>query len=67
MGYIAKNLSTNIIYYSKGANKIATFIGCNPSTITKHFNKSQEVKKIKGFEVSIVVDLKNYNRGSKLL
>ena len=60
MGYIAKNLNTNTIYYSKGANKIATLIGCNYSTITKHFNKSKECKVIKGF---IVVELSNNKRG----
>ena len=69
MGYIARELSTNNIYYSKGANKIAQKIGCNYSTITKFFqireNKSKE-KVIKGFAVSQTIDLSNQNRGNNI-
>jgi hypothetical protein len=66
MGYIAKNLSTNITYYSKGANKIADLIGCNYSTITKFFaikeNKGKD-KVIKGYIIAQTVDLNNQKRG----
>ena len=56
MGYIAKEISTNKVYYSKGANKISDKIGCNYSTITKFFQ-------IKGYLVSKTIDLNNQSRG----
>ena len=66
MGYIAKEISTNKVYFSKGANKISKKIGCNYSTITKFFqiedNKYKE-KVIKGFIVSKTIDLSNQSRG----
>ena len=66
MGYIAKEISTNRVYFSKGANKISEKIGCNYSTITKFFkseeNKYKE-KVIKGFIVSKTIDLNNQSRG----
>lgn len=64
MGYIAKQISTNIIYYSKGANKIADLIGCHYSTITKHFQNTSSDKVIKGYIVSKTIDLTNRDRGS---
>lgn len=66
MGYIAKEIITNKIYYSKGANKIADLIGCNYSTLTKFFNIKENLlseKIIKGFAVSKTVDLSNKSRG----
>lgn len=69
MGYIARKKDTNIVYYSKGANKLADLIGCNYSTITKFFakreNKGKE-KDIKGYLVSETIDLANQNRGSNI-
>lgn len=66
MGYIAKEISTNKVYFSKGANKISEKIGCNYSTITKFFqieeNKYKE-KVIKGFIVSKTIELSNQSRG----
>lgn len=64
MGFIAKKISTNEIYYSKGANKIADLIGCNYSTITKHFQNTTLDKTIKGYIVSKTIDLANKDRGS---
>lgn len=66
MGYIAKEISTNKLYYSKGANKIADLIGCNYSTITKHFKNSNSDKVIKEYLVSITIDLTNKDRGSSI-
>ena len=63
MGFIAKKLSTNEVYYSKGANKIADLIGCNYSTITKHFQNTTLDKTIKGYLVSKTIDLNNQSRG----
>lgn len=66
MGYIAKEISTNKVYYSKGANKISEKIGCNYSTITKFFNKKENIgveKEIKGYLVSKTIDLSNQKRG----
>lgn len=69
MGYTAKEIVTNITYYSKGANKLSVKIGCNASTITKFFKIKGNFKLdkvIKGFIVSKTIDLVNENRGSKV-
>ena len=69
MGYIARNLTTNEVHFSKGANKLANIIGCNYSTITKFFqirdNKHKD-KLIKGFLVSKTNDLFNEPRGKHI-
>lgn len=69
MGFIARNLTTNEVYFSKGANKIAVIVGCNYSTLTKFFNKSENKHKdklIKGFIVSKTIDIKNQDRGKSI-
>jgi hypothetical protein len=69
MGYIAKEISTNKVYYSKGANKISEKIGCNYSTLTKFFNKKENIgveKVIKGFVVAKTIDLSYQNRGNNI-
>jgi hypothetical protein len=69
MGYIAKEINTNKVYYSKGANKISEKIGCNYSTLTKFFNKKENIgveKTINGFIVSKTIDLINENRGNNI-
>lgn len=66
MGYIAKEISTNKVFYSKGANKIADKIGCNYSTITKFFGIKENLNKekiIKGYIISKTIDLANQSRG----
>ena len=69
MGYIARNLMTNEVHFSKGANKLANIIGCNYSTITKFFqikeNKNKD-KLIKGYLISKTTDLKNESRGKHI-
>ena len=69
MGYIARNLATNEVHFSKGANKLAKIIGCNYSTITKFYqirdNKHKD-KLIKGFLVSKTNDLFNESRGKHI-
>lgn len=66
MGFSAKEISTNLTFYSKGANKIAKLVGCNYSTITKHFQKSNQDKVIKGYIVSKTIDIENKNRGNSI-
>ena len=69
MGYIARNLDTNEVFFSKGANKIASKVGCNYSTLTKFFSKSEnrgKDKLIKGFIVSKTIDLLNQSRGKSI-
>ena len=69
MGYIARNLTTNEVHFSKGANKLAKIIGRNYSTITKFFqikeNKNKD-KLIKGYLISKTIDLKNESRGKHI-
>ena len=69
MGYIARNLETNEVHFSKGANKLANIIGCNYSTITKFYqindNKYKD-KLIKGHLISKTIDLKNESRGKHI-
>jgi hypothetical protein len=66
MGFIARNTTTNIVHYSKGANKLADLIGCNYSTITKYYqlniNKGKD-KTIGSWIVSKTNDLNNNKRG----
>ena len=69
MGFIARNLSTNEVFFSKGANKIAYQIGINYSTITKFFTKRENKGKdkvIKGYIISETIDLLNQNRGNNI-
>lgn len=66
MGFIARNLTTNEVFYSKGANKIASKVGCNYSTITKFFTKKENKgkdKEIKGYIISKTEDIMNQSRG----
>mgnify|MGYP003607720334 CR=1 FL=1 len=69
MGYIARNLTTNEVFFSKGANKIAKKVGCSYSTITKFFaereNKGKD-KEIKGYLISKTTELENQNRGNNI-
>lgn len=69
MGYIARKIDTNEVFYSKGANKIASKVGVHYSTITKFFlnteNKNKE-KVIKGYIVSKTIELENQRRGKSI-
>jgi hypothetical protein len=69
MGFIARNIITNVVHYSKGANKLAYLIGCNYSTITKYYqinaNRHKD-KTINDWIVSKTIDLNNNNRGSNI-
>ena len=69
MGFIVRDLMTNEVYYSRGANKIANLIGCNYSTITKFYQKRENQNKdklINGWNVSKTNDLSNQNRGNNI-
>ena len=66
MGYVAIQNDTNKAYYSKGANKIADKIECNPTTITRNLKKVGDKKEIKGYIVFKVEDLSNQNRGNNI-
>ena len=69
MGFIAKDTTTNIVYYGKGATKIASKIGCSSSTITKFFQKQENLHKdkfIKGWIVNKTIDFKGLSRGKNV-
>lgn len=69
MGYIARNLNTNEVFYSKGASKIANLIGCSQSNITKFFNNKENKNKdktFKGWLISKVEEISPKNRGSNI-
>ena len=69
MGYIGRKIDTNEVFYSKGANKLAEKVGCNASTITKHYSKRENRyvdKEIKGWIVSKVVEIENKDRGIRI-
>ena len=69
MGYIARNLNTNEVFYSKGANKIGNLIGCTGSNLTKFFNKKENKLKDKTFGLWIItktIELKGENRGKSI-
>ena len=66
MGYIARNLITNEVFYSKGANKISDKVGCHYSTITLFFSKNinkHKDKELNGWIISKVVEILNKSRG----
>ena len=66
MGYIARNLTKNEVYYSKGANKIGSLVGCSASTITKFYLKEENKGKDRHFTewiISKCIDICNKNRG----
>ena len=69
MGYIARKIDTNIVSYSKGANKLADKIDIHYSTITKFFNNPNNKGKdklIKGYLVSKTIELVNDKRGKSI-
>ena len=69
MGYTARNLDTNEVFYSKGASRIANLVGCNPSTITKFFNKKENKcvdKTFRGWLINKVEEIPFKNRGSNI-
>lgn len=66
MGYIARKISTNEVFYSKGANKIANKLDIHYSTITKFFNNPNNKgkdKPVKDYIVSKTIELTNERRG----
>lgn len=66
MGYIARNLTTNEVFYSKGASKLSKKVGCSESTILKFFKKKENLgkdKPFKGWIISKTIDLLNQSRG----
>ena len=69
MGYIARNLETNEVLFSKGATKLSEKIGIHYSTLSKFFSKrvnKNKDKLIKGWIISKTIDLENKNRGSNI-
>lgn len=69
MGYIARNLESNKVFYSKGLLKIAEKIGCNHSTLTRFFSKVENIRKdktIKGWIITFVEEIPNKNRGKNI-
>lgn len=69
MGYIVRNLTTNEVFFSKGASRIANLIGCSQSNITKFFNKKDNKNKdktFKGWLISKAEEIKPKNRGSNI-
>lgn len=69
MGYIARNLNTNKVYYSKGADKIAKKVGISGTTITRFFSKSENKDKDKTFKewvITFVEEIISQNRGKNI-
>ena len=66
MGFIAINNNTKEVYFSKGANKIANLVGCNPTTITKKLKKPHQWREFKHYSIAKTFDLSNFDRGSDI-
>lgn len=66
MGYIAKELSTNKVYYSKGATKLANEIGIAPTTILRNATFSYSNKAYKGYVIAKVIEIEFKNRGNSI-
>ena len=66
MGFIAINNETKQVYFSKGANKIADLVGCNPTTITKVLQKPHQWREFKHWTIAKTLDLGNSDRGSDI-
>jgi hypothetical protein len=66
MGYTAKNIVTEKVYYSKGATKLAYKIGIAPSTLIRNASFNYSTKVYKGYVIAKTVDLENQNRGKNI-
>ena len=69
MGYIARNLNTNQVFFSKGANKIGSLVGCTGSNLTKYFSKAVNKYKDKTFNewiISKTYEIENKSRGKNI-
>ena len=69
MGYVARNIETNEMFFSKGANKIAKIIGCTASNITKFYSKPENEgadKHFKGWIITKGTYIENKNRGNSV-
>ena len=65
LGYIARNLETNKVFYSSGAAKIADLVGCTSSNLYKYLKKKDK-KIFLGWEIEKTIDLPNKNRGKNI-
>ena len=63
MGYIAQNIITKAVYYSKGADKIANLVGIHPSTITRNIKIGVFDKEYNGFLILKCTELIGKPRG----
>lgn len=63
MGYIAQNIITNELFYSKGADKIAELVGISPTTITRNVKKGMFNKEYNGFLIGRTTELIGKPRG----
>jgi hypothetical protein len=66
MGFIARNLTTNEVVFSKGADKIAKKVGCTASNITKFYSKPKNEradKQFKGWIITKCTYIENKDRG----
>lgn len=67
MNYIAQEISTGILYFSKGADKLARLIGISATTITRNAKYSFTEKVYNGFVFAKTKDLPNESRGKPYL
>ena len=66
MGYTAKQISTGIVFYSKGATKLAYKIGIAPSTLIRNASFDYSIKVYNGYTIAKTIDLSNQNRGKNI-
>ena len=66
MPYIAQNIETGELFYSKGANKIAALLKINPTTVTKWKFEGFKPKEYNGYKFAKCALIENKNRGSNI-
>ncbi len=64
--YIAQNIQTKQLYYSKGADKLATLIGISPKTIVRNATNTFSTKVYNGYVFAKCEELRNSNRGTDI-
>ena len=67
MNYIAQNIETKELFYSKGATKIAELIGISEKTVQRNATNIFTTKIYKGYVFAKAKIIPNKDRGSKIV
>lgn len=66
MNYIAQNITTKELFYSKGASKLAEMIGISEKTIQRNAKHTFTTKEYNGYIFAKAKTIPNKNRGTNI-